>query len=276
MRKIILMYLSAVIFCLTGFAIADAQGDPYQAGKFEFGLKAGLGLTKMPDNKTGISNFYLENEIYDEFNVDSKYHKGFLFGGMAVYHISENISLQAECLYTSKGVEIENKGYSRDDTLDVFLLEKEKMSLTYLEIPLLVKYCIPAGKSFSPALYAGTALSFKLSAQNDINYDFRVYYEDLLLYQEVLEGKPDIDNIKSTDFGLVFGGEFGFRLGSHKLLFDIRYTMGMTELFEDVDPDDIPSVTDKFPPDYPQVNSDTGKAPSMKNNSLVFSVGFLF
>jgi len=280
--KIFITGLITIIFCLSGFAIAGAQGTETvystKAGSFEFGLKAGLALTKMPENKTGISNFYEEGEFFDDFTADSKFHKGFQHGIFVVYHINNKFSFQMELLHVLKGVEVENKGHSRVDSIDTDynLTETEKISISYLEIPFFIKYQIPTGDSYIPSLYAGGALSFKMSVENYIDYDFSVYENDVLVYQEILEGNPDIDNIKSTDFSLVFGGDVGIKVGNHKLLFDLRYTMGLMDVFEDVDPETIPSVTEYFPREYPVVNTVDGKAPSMKNSSISLTVGLLF
>ena len=282
MKKIFIIACLTLCFCLSGFAPAAAQG--IKTGKFEYGLKAGLGLTKMPDNKTGTTLYYEESAdpisgelLYDWISAEDKAAMGFCFGAVGIYHLNGSFALQAEVIFTRKGVEVDHSGSDADTEYKYVLSHTDKIKLNYLEIPVLVKYRIPVGESYAPSVYLGGALGVKLSAKYDADYAYDVYdLEDNYLGRISRVGEPDIDNIKSTDFSLVFGGEVGIDIGSRKLLFDLRYTLGLTELFDDVNVDDIPRGFEEFPDEYPIVNTLDGKAPSMKNSSLTISVGFLF
>jgi hypothetical protein len=48
----------------------------------------------------------------------------------------------------------------------------------------------------------------------------------------------DIDDVKATDFGLIFGGGLDFWAPLGKIMLDARYTMGLTTVYEsDIDLD---------------------------------------
>ncbi|MEW6412903.1 MAG: porin family protein [Candidatus Zixiibacteriota bacterium] len=133
-------------------------------------------------------------------------------GAFAKFMVAPQIFIKPEVVYMMKGT----KGDS--DDFD------EKMKFNYIEIPVLLGYQFPTQGSVSPSLFVGPAVGILMSAK----------YE--------LEGvEVDIkDFTKSTDFGLVLGGGVDFGLGtSGKLAFDARYTVGLTNLNDDVDADEF-------------------------------------
>jgi hypothetical protein len=93
--------------------------------------------------------------------------------------------------------------------------DKSYLGLTYLDIPILAKLCIPVSASIKPALYAGPSLGFILSTTMDDGTT-----------------SDDAESIQNFDFGLSFGGEIGFpveMLGGDVLL-DLRYTFGLSNV----------------------------------------------
>ncbi|UCD17580.1 MAG: hypothetical protein JSV44_01375, partial [Candidatus Zixiibacteriota bacterium] len=100
----------------------------------------------------------------------------------------------------------------------------------------------------------------------------------ILMDKMTSKGSPDINNIKGTDFGLVFGGDLGFNMGQTTFFVDLRYTLGLTQTMKDVDPDGIPLLpTDgDLPDEYPMANDESGRAPDLKNSVISFFMGILF
>jgi len=101
------------------------------------------------------------------------------------------------------------------------------VSLDYIEIPLLLKLIIPIeGSSVHPAIFAGPAVGFNTTAKGKVEYAGESYEDDL-------------EDIKSTDFGLVFGGGVGFPVGNNELGFDVRYILGLSSVDDSADPADV-------------------------------------
>ena len=147
------------------------------------------------------------------------------FGGGVFSKItpSPTICIQPEVLFMQMGTE---------EDVD----NGEKIKLNYIEIPVLIKYVFPTEGSFEPNIFAGPAVSFLMSA------DY---------------GDEDIkDYITSVDFGLAFGAGADIAIGDGggKVTFDGRYTLGLTNINDDVDSDEF----------------------SIKNGVITFMVGYAF
>ena len=148
------------------------------------------------------------------------------FGGGVFmnYPLTESISLQPELLFMMKGTKAD------DDDIDA------GYRMTYIDIPILAKFAVPTEGAFTPCFFAGPFIALNLSAE--------MYMED--------EDMDIKDDIKSTDFGLMFGGGFDYAMGEGYLTFDARYALGLTD-FVDVEED---------------VN--------IKNTGIMFMVGYGF
>jgi hypothetical protein len=44
--------------------------------------------------------------------------------------------------------------------------------------------------------------------------------------------EEDLEGVKDTDFGMVLGGGVDIGLGKGKMVFDVRYTLGLTTIIE--------------------------------------------
>jgi len=155
-----------------------------------FGLKAGLNVAKLSD----LQAVETIEDVKDEAKT------GFV-GGVHVKFPLGALRLQLEGLYSVKGA----KGTS---TLASAHWETK---LTYLEIPLLLKYEFPI-PVVSPFVYAGPSLGILLEAEEK---------------NEVINNEwHDIkDGMEPTDWGLVVGG--GAEIIG--LTLEIRYTHGLSE-----------------------------------------------
>lgn len=134
------------------------------------------------------------------------------FGGgiFMNFPMSELISLQPELLYMNKGAKMD-------------IADDAGIRMSYIDIPVLVKFTVQTGGAFAPSFFAGPYLGFNLSAES--------YYED-----EEFDIK---DQVKSTDAGLVFGCGFDYAMCKGNLIFDARYALGLTSLDDTADEDDV-------------------------------------
>jgi hypothetical protein len=104
-----------------------------------------------------------------------------------------------------------------------------KLKGDYIEIPVLLKINIPIeGSKVHPHVYAGPAVAFKASCKIEASIaggtSASVDCEDAGLL------------IKSTDFGVAFGGGVSVDVGGAEVGVDVRYTLGLTSVDDEPDP----------------------------------------
>lgn len=237
MRQITLMLLALLLFVATVAAGSQTK----------FGIKAGVVTANMSGDGWSII------EDMNGVTMDNKSLMG-MAGGLSVeFPLGTNgVSLQPEFLYVMKG----DKGETTDagDTYTV------KYKNDYLEIPVLIKYNFTSTGNKSPFMFAGPVAGFNIASKLEVQ-DPPPDRADL--------GDFDIENAKSLDFGLTIGGGLGLAMGqSGKLTFDLRYTTGLTNVYDDVDQanDDTKAY----------MIDDAGNALQFKNNDLRLMVGFQF
>jgi hypothetical protein len=147
---------------------------------------------------------------------------GFTIGAFGTYNITPALAIQPEVLYVRKGLG------------DADLLTSEGFRLSYLEIPLLVKYdLVRTGKTI-PRLYLGPAAGVLLGAD--------LYYHGLFT-----DYSHDVkDGMKSVDFCLVFGGEVevtSVRIG--RLMLDVRYSLSLSSAVDPAEWNDAAKPVDE-------------------------------
>jgi len=108
-------------------------------------------------------------------------------------------------------------GYSWQDALGI---GTHKYMLQYLQIPVLFKARLVRKGPVVPAVFAGPSLGILFRAR------FRYY--------DVNGGPPLIGDIKDlyrdVDLGGTFGAGANFRVRNLKLIFDVRYYLGLTDV----------------------------------------------
>lgn len=165
------------------------------SAQIQFGLKAGVNISNLNGSDAG--------------DLDSR--TGFLGGGFVTFDFGGMFSLQPEAFYSMKGA----KG---TDVLDGQSVTAT-LKLDYIEIPVLIKLNIPlAGASpVRPSIFAGPAFDIKVASKVEVESGGQ-------------SASADLENVSSTDFGLVFGGALGFDVSGHELGLDVRYTLGFTTI----------------------------------------------
>lgn len=127
---------------------------------------------------------------------DAEYKAGFSAGVFADIAIPATpVSVQPELLYTTYGAGFENTDL--------------KMNLSYLQIPVLVKFGFPTPVA-NPHVFFGPYMGFLLKADvkaDDFSMDIK-------------------DETKSTDFGVAVGAGIDIK----KFTVGLRYTAGLTNI----------------------------------------------
>jgi len=159
------------------------------AQDFHFGLQAGANVSSLTgeDVATAVGGGSLSNKI------------GLVGGVVLQLDLSAMFAISLEPYYTQKGILTSSGG--SETTLD----------LSYVEVPLMLKYYIPLGP-VKPSIQAGGSLSFNTLAQ------------------AVQDGDSDpLDDISSTDVGVIAG----VGLDIDKFFINVRYEIGLTNVSTD-------------------------------------------
>jgi len=177
----------------------------------EAGVKGGGTFASMPISLE-------DGNIYT-----GRLHVGVAAGGFVAMPLGKSAGLQIDGLVQGKGTRDQNG---------------EHITLTYLDVPVLLRFVqIPYGHATLHA-YAGPSFSFKIAESDNLS----------TLSQTVFGGSV-ADHVKTFDPGVTIGGDV---FGKH-VIGDFRYTWGVTDIR-----------------DLPQ------KSGSVKNRALTVMIGYRF
>lgn len=173
--------------------------EPWE--KIRFGIKAGgswavlAGQLPIPD----VGTFGFEGDF------------GFAAGVSFEVPLSRKVSIQPEVLIVRKHAEIDLK--------DSSYWGSEKLSVNYLEIPLLLKWY--------PGLRRGAIFNFQGGLAMGLRMDALRSSRDEDGTIEDVEGKT---LVKATDWGLVVGAGVEFHEFIWALTIDLRYNHGLSDI----------------------------------------------
>jgi len=194
MKKQVVCLLAAAVMVMfvPGFSPASTLEDL----PFSFGPKMGLNISDF----RGI-DMPSEGELLD-------WKAGFCGGAFLAYPINDWFTVQPELLYSMKGMKVG------------FLVWSAGISLDYIEIPLLAMLTIPTESRFTPNIFVGPAFGFNVRAE--------VFVGEI--------GDTDVfdleDAVKFYEIGFVFGIGANIEVGPGEIMTDIRYIMGLTDVFD--------------------------------------------
>jgi len=193
------------LYAVSLIAMLLVLGPLCEAQISSSGLKVGLSMVKMTGEGT--------DEFEDAFELDLKSKMGICVGGFMVFDLTPEIAFQPEVLFVQKGVRGEEEVF--DETLLV------NISATYIDVPLLFKYTLPAQGVVTPSVFAGPYLGFKVDDSVKVEYGGQTETESL--------------DAKSLDYGLVLGAGIDYPLSSGKVVFDVRYVLGLANINSEED-----------------------------------------
>jgi hypothetical protein len=171
--KKLLLSVAAVM----AFATASAQ-------EVKFGVKAGL-------NMSSIQGGYYSGAIKPGFHI----------GGLAEIKLNDKFAIQPELLYSLKGSD-----YNAGLGLFGINLGLDKINLSYVDLPIIVKYFPIEHLSVE----AGPNVSFLTSAKS------------------VGSSSVDVkDNYNTVDYGMNIGAGYELKQG---ILFQLRYNLGLSDI----------------------------------------------
>jgi hypothetical protein len=199
-----------------------------QAGSLSgYGLRLGFNIA----NQTDSEHFFLSSL---EPEGEKKSRIGFCVGGFITYQVTEWLALQPEILLSVKGAKLEESGSALLDSVPANYEQSwendETWKLSYIEMPVLAKLQIPLSANLKPNVFIGPALDIMIGSKLDWRWSGSAGFETAI-YDSAWDesSKEEIEGLDILEYSLVFGGGFEYELNSGKILFDIRYTVGITK-----------------------------------------------
>jgi len=140
----------------------------------------------------------------------------------------------------------------------------EDVSMTYIQIPVLFNYEIPIKGKFQPRVLLGPTFAFNVSSKNKISG--YVDYED---------GEYDIGNLRTFDFGGMFGVGVSYPVGKLRLSFDMVYGRSFISAFSNVSEKELAEDMDEelWTKRDPVTFERSTEAVDFKNSGFKFQFG---
>jgi hypothetical protein len=203
----------------------------------------GLVLTQdLHPKRFGIKSGANFANVYNvEDSLDYKTRTGFIIGGFYRFDLNNHLAIQPEAYYSMKGTKVgsvETYEYLGGTVTEAY---DYNLKLNYLEIPVLLKYKIPTRGKLKPNLFLGPCMAFKLSARLTGSYKYEENYaypgeSGYVSYTGNID--EELDEVKTTDFGLIIGAGVDIEMGSSSLVIEARYNWGLTGLSKFADASD--------------------------------------
>lgn len=183
------------LFISASFGVASAQSSTVVGP--EFGIKGGVNMSNLYSDSDDIND---ENALW-----------GFNAGVFAAFPIADNVFIQPEILYTTKGAELD---YESDA-----ITGAAKFKLNYIEVPLLVRFNLTENFNIHVGGYASYLVNAKLTNETENGDDFE-FDEEL-----------DADDFERFDAGLSAGVGVDF----NPISIGLRYNYGLTTVGKERD-----------------------------------------
>ncbi len=216
--KSIIRLLVVLVACLMTTTLVTAQ--------MNIGLRGGVGLTKW--------HYNMPDEIPDDWNDYQEYLLTPYVALPLEIQIADFFALQPELIFMQRGTR-EKEEYQSYYGGGIVNYESDCRSrLNYLALPVLGK-----------AMYRTDVLEVFVLAGPEVAYALsgKLIEEETITngVSETIETDESIDfdedELDRFDFGLVFGGGVGIKLGPGKAMLDARYNFGLYNVttLEDTD-----------------------------------------
>ena len=188
---------------------------PAAAGavSIEKGLKAGV-------NRAGFRGGFADR-------ADTQNKLGFVGGPFVAFGLAPDLAVQVEALFSMKGAK--TTGERTDEEGHVLGEFTGFWNLNYLEVPILLRGTLLRTAAVQPMWYIGPTLGLSYGGTFTV---------------DVGAAERDLIDLKTVDFGVAIGGGAGFKAGGRRILVELRYTSGFTDIY-DIE-DNAESINDVF------------------------------
>lgn len=196
-------------FLILGAGVSPAHGQV----DIEPGVKGALNLA---DLRGDDAQFLLQDE------QDPSRRTGVAVGGFAQVNLDETFGLRPELAYVQKGASAETEVQppgGQTQTVEATL------RIDYIELPVLGTVALREEGDVRPVLFAGPALAFNVSAEQELEADGETETADFS------------DAISDVDVGLHLGAGADVPTGAGTVTLDARYELGVLDLPDEGDAD---------------------------------------
>jgi hypothetical protein len=156
-----------------------------------------------------------------EYEVSSAWRTGFCGGAFILWPITSRLGLQQEVAFAQRG----SRQDISVDILEIPTVLHVTYDMSYIDIPVMLRYTVFDGREIDFYTLAGTAMSLMV--------DGRYTLEGLLddgNEQVQLSADADLSEVDMFDFAMVYGTGMEIGLGGQRLLAEYRFTMGWNTL----------------------------------------------
>jgi len=190
-----------IFIALSGFM----ANLPANALHIKTGIKGGMSLSGLM-SKTGDFRHAFGYEM-DWLSMGNSF--GGQVGLFSTFDISKTFKFQPELFYVNWG----------GDGSETFVFEKilYKVTIQYIQVPLLLKVNFLSRKKIQPVLHLGPYLALKLNAKKNTE-----------IWGE--KEQADLVHVKSLDYGLAAGAGFELALKRGRIIFELRSNLGLKNI----------------------------------------------
>ncbi len=183
--------------------------------------------------RVGVSYSGYHGEGYSELDKSPKILPA--FGLFMQKNLSRNFIIQAELVYSKKGT---NRTY-RINNLGDYYTFYESVSVTYLDLPILLNMRFPSRGTRSVGVFLGPRISYLISDNRSGSYTNN--------NPNISDGSFDgsITNLRKLTVGITTGFDYTIQMGGRDVVLDFRYAMDLNqaakdELYNDVVVGELP------------------------------------
>jgi len=177
----------------------------------QIGIKGGVGISDIVFSEEGQTP-------YLGYEINSLNHRlpmlSFQVGAFGTLELGKRIDFQPELLFITQGL-----NYSTTYLYDEI---PYKINISYLNMPLLLRYKISINKKRQSGLFAGPYVSWKLNAVKITEVGGQTE-------------KIEMSNVKDVDFGIVAGYSIDFNLPSGQIIVDFRCSYSLINIMETIE-----------------------------------------
>jgi hypothetical protein len=199
--------ISSLLLLPPGTALAQA------------GVKAGVVASGLLPSKEDYRPFLGYEVDWVQYGVSYPF-IGLQIGVFYTANISDKLAFQPELYLSQKGYR-----FSQTPLYDT----SYRLQLIYLESAVLLKFKIPSRRRFRPGLLAGPFAALKLSSDRVV----RIWGK---------QERGSLSSVKSLHYGAVFGFDTEFDAWSGQVIFDIRFSWGLSKIM--TQPEDYTDLYD--------------------------------
>lgn len=214
-RQTRLMLTALGLFAIATSAHAQAPTRP------QFGALLGVSSTTITD--TDFSG--LDGDV--SAGLNTKRRMGFQIGAYLTQPLSGALSVQPELHYIQKGAKLDFD--VNDPELD--LNGSVTLKLSYVEVPVLLRYDAGQGSRLRPFVVAGPAFAYRVACTLGIESSEFSADQDCDAADDQSSG--DDDQFKKFDVGGIVGVGLQGQMGGRALSAQLRYSRGFVNIARD-------------------------------------------